>query len=102
MSWSAPVTIEWWGPVEVPERIKRKLTRLVDGLGALLNEYEAHLFDMANRAANGLDFLMPKIELTLPLYEEGCTYKLRMFRLGHTQIFLETVKGDAVGEVFLG
>ena len=95
------VSVEWWGPVEVPDRIKRKVTRLVQSLGPVLNEYEANLFDMTNRAASGFEYLMPKIELTLPLYEEGLTFKLRMLRLDHTQIFIETRDGDAVGEVFL-
>jgi len=101
MPWSGPVSIEWWGPVEVDTRIQRKLTRLVEDMGVLLSEYEAHLYDMTSRTPKGLEFLVPKIELTLPLYEEGRTFRIRMMRLTQTQIFLETQQGDAVGEVFL-
>lgn len=101
MPCTLPVSVEWWGPVEVPDRIKRKVTRIVESMGTVLSEYEASLYDMTNRAANGLEFLMPRIELTLPLYEEGLTYKIRMLRIGSTQIFIETPQGDALGEIFL-
>lgn len=95
------VTVEWWANADVPERVRRKATRLLKSMAPVLNEYEAHLYDMANLASNGLDYLMPKIELNLPLYEERTAFRIRMVRLDATQIFLETKRGDAVAEVYL-
>ena len=95
------VTVDWWANADVSDRVRRKVNRLVKSLGPVLNEYEASLFDMTNLASNGLDYLMPKIELNLPLYEEKVAFRIRMIRLDATQIFIETKKGDAVAEVFL-
>lgn len=95
------VTVEWWANADVPERVRRKVTRLLKSLGPVLNEYEAQLYDMTNLASNGLDYLMPKIELNLPLYEDRVAFRVRMVRLDATQIFLETKRGDAVAEVHL-
>jgi hypothetical protein len=95
------VTIDWKPTADVPDRIRRKVNRLVRSLGPVLNEYEANLFDMTNLASNGLDYLMPKIELSLPLYEENCAFRVRMTRVDLTRIFLETKDGEPVAEVFL-
>ena len=95
------LTINWWTNADVTDRVKRKVTKLVKTLAPVLNEYEAALFDMSNLASNGLDYLMPKIELNVPVYEEKTAFRIRMMRLDATQIFLETKKGDAVAEIFL-
>lgn len=96
------VTVEWWARAKVEPRVRRKLERILRELAPVLNEYEAHLFDMTNLAANGLDWLMPKIEVNLPLYEERVAFRLRMIRLDTTQMFIETKKGEAVAEIHLG
>ncbi|HVL49315.1 MAG TPA: hypothetical protein VM889_12210 [Candidatus Thermoplasmatota archaeon] len=104
------VSIEWWSPPanatttrrEVPnERVRKKVESMLAEIAPLLNEYEASLYDMSNLASNGLDYLMPKIELNIPLYEERVSFRLRMIRLDQTQIFLETKKGDAIAEIRL-
>lgn len=95
------VAVEWKATNEVPDRVRRKVNRLLRTLAPVLNEYEASLYDMTNLASNGLDYLMPKIELNLPLYEEKVHFRVRMTRLDLTKIHLETKDGEPVAEVFL-
>lgn len=95
------LTVDWWSGEKVPLRVRRKVDRLLADLAPQLNEMEAHLYDLHVLASNGLDWLMPKIELTVPLYEDGMVFRLRLMRLEETQMVLETRKGEAVAEVVL-
>ena len=95
------LTVDWWSRDKVPLRVRRKVERMLQACAPQINEFEAHLYDMHVRASNGLDWLMPKIELTVPVYEEGMVFRLRLLRLEETQMVLETRKGEAVAEVVL-
>jgi hypothetical protein len=95
------VLVEWRGGPQVPDRVRRKLQRLLKSLAPVLNEYEASLYDMANLASNGFEYLAPSIELALPLYDERLEFRLRMDRNGATRIALFGEGGEPVGEVFL-
>lgn len=95
------VTVEWWADDRVPARLQRKVARLVEEIAPQLNEMEAALDDLHRLASNGYEWLMPKIEVTLPLYEEGEVFRLRLLRLEETQMVLETRQGEAVAEVRL-
>lgn len=95
------LSVDWWSADKVPLRVQRKVDRLLQEIAPQLNEFEALLYDMHAKASNGLDWLMPKIELTIPVYEDGMVFRLRLLRLDETQMILETRKGEAVAEVVL-
>lgn len=93
------MNVEWLAEDKVPVRVRGKLEALLAEIAPQLNEFEAHLWDLHGLASNGLDWLMPKIELNVPIFEEGLTFRLRLVRLDETQIFLETRKGEPVAEI---
>lgn len=95
------VTVDWWEGSRVPRKLRTKVADLVQALAPQINEFEACLHELERLASNGHEFLMPKIELTIPVYEEGAVFRLRMVRLDTTQMILETRKGEAVGEVLV-
>lgn len=95
------VAVDWWTDADVSDRVRRKLNRLMRKLAPVLNEYEASLYDMTNLASNGYEYLSPKVELHVPLYEERVSFRLRMVRHDTTQIFVETECGETVAEVYL-
>ena len=95
------VRVDWWPSARVPARVRRKLDALLQGIAPQLNEVEACLHDLQRHASHGLEWLIPKIELNLPLYEERAAFRLRLVRLDETRMLLETRAGDVVGEVFL-
>ena len=69
-------TLTWRSLAATDPRIRARVTEEVRGLAWTLSQMEALLHD-AHRAA-GMEhaFLMPRIELRLPLYDVGRRYRI--------------------------
>lgn len=98
---SVEARIAWRPQARVPPEVRRELERLVADLAPVLSEVETDVDTLSRRASCGLEWLLPHIELTLPLYERGRVYRLRFFRDDATDIALVTRSGARVATIRL-
>lgn len=99
---AAPALVEWLPGARVGPALRRKVERLLGSLTPVLSEFEADLDGASRRAACGYAWLLPRFELTLPLYEDQAVFRLRMTRLDEPEMLVVTRNGRAVARVRLG
>lgn len=65
------VRLQWRTGVDIPPETRERVTREIDTLAWELSQTEALLHDAMRVAGQTRAYLMPRIELRLPLYDAG-------------------------------
>lgn len=82
------VTLAWRSLAATDSRIRSRVTEEVRGLAWTLSQMEALLHDAHRAAGHEHAFLMPRIELKLPLYDVGRRYRLVLTYVERARISL--------------
>lgn len=96
---SIEARVVWEKGARVAPEVRAEVERLVSDLAPALSEIEADADTLGKRASCGLEWLLPRIELTLPLYERGVVFRLRITRDEATDAAILTRSGSRVATV---
>lgn len=95
------VRLSWRSAVTLDDSLKDRLTNEVEQISWTLSQMEA-LVDEAHRLT-GMEhaYLLPRLELRLPLYDVGKRYRLSLSYVEKRRITLLDDQGRAVADVTL-
>lgn len=98
---SLQVAVCWRTLATTDPALRARLTAEIRALSWTLNQMEA-LLDDAHRCT-GLEhaYLMPRIELRLPLYDVGLRYRLLLTHVDRARISLVDEEGRKLADVTL-
>jgi hypothetical protein len=97
----AHVTLVWKSLVAVDPLIRTRVAEEVRGLAWTLSQMEALLHDAHRATALEHAFLMPRIELKLPLYDLGRRYRIVLTYMEKARIALMDEDGRKLADVRL-
>lgn len=93
------VLVDWSPSAKVAADVRPEVEAMLRELAPVLSDIEADADTLHKRASCGLEWLLPRIELTVPLYERGLVFRLRITRDDTTDAGLFTRSGSRVATV---
>lgn len=95
------VDIRWRASAPSDAAVRRRVAEEIRHVSWALSQMEAMLFDAHQSVAVAHAYLLPRLELRLPLYDLGLRYKLVYTCHEKTLIALVDEKGKRVADVRL-
>lgn len=95
------VRVQWRAAAEVPLAIRKRVDRELATLAWELSQAEALLHDAARLASGPRAFLMPRIELRLPLYEERRRLRIVFTHVEKPEIAIADEAGKRLADIRL-
>ena len=95
------VRVEWRVGYELPPETRERVAREIDGLAWELTQTEALLTDAMRVAGDARAYLMPRIELRLPVYEAGRRLRIIFSHVDAARIHLVDEAGKRMAEITL-
>lgn len=99
----APITIRlaWRPGVQLAAPLRERILQEIDALSWELSQTEALLCDLHRVAGHERAWLMPRIELRVPLFDENRRFRLAFSHLEKTRILLVDEEGKRLADVTL-
>ena len=95
------VRVTWRSGVDLPIETRERVGRELHGIAWELSQAEALLHDCMRVASDDRAFLMPRIELRLPLYEAGRRLRIVLSHIDAARIHLLDEEGKRLADVVL-
>ena len=95
------VHVSWRAPAPTDERVRARILEEIQQASWTLNQLEALLYDAHHLTASQHPWMLPRLELRLPLYDMDLRYRLVFQCLDKTRLTLEDDKGRRVADVTL-
>jgi hypothetical protein len=95
------VRLQWRAAVDVPAETRERIARELAGITWELSQAEALLHDAMRVAGHERAYLMPRIELRLPLYEDGRRLRIVFSHIDSPRIHLVDEEGKRLADVVI-
>lgn len=95
------IHLAWRDSAPVSEAVRERITREVHDVSWTLNQMETLVFDAHQLAGAHQAWLLPRLELKLPLYDVRRRYKLVCTCLDRCEWHIEDARGRRVADVRL-
>lgn len=95
------VRIDWRAGITLPAELRERVATELAGLAWELSQAEALLDDVVRVAGHERAYLMPRIELRLPLYEERRRLRILFSQVDAPRIHLVDEEGKRLADVQL-
>lgn len=95
------VKLQWRPAAAIPSETRERVARELHGLAWELTQSEALLADVVRVAGHERAYLMPRIELRLPLYDEKRRLRIVFSHIDAARIHLVDEEGKRLADVTL-
>lgn len=95
------VRLAWRPGVSLPDAVRERVCREIECLSWELNQTEALLNDLHRVAGQERAWLMPRIELRVPLYDMNRRFRLSFSHIDKTRIVLVDEDAKKLADVTL-
>lgn len=95
------VHVSWRAHAPTDEKVRARIVEELRQASWTLNQLEALLFDAHHLTAGQHAWMLPRLELRLPLYDVGLRYRLVYQCLDKPRLALQDEKGRRIADVSL-
>lgn len=93
--------VHWRPGVTLPQPLRERVAREVSGLSWELSQAEALLHDAVRVAGHERAWLMPRIELRVPIYDENRRFRVVLSHIEKPRITLVDEDGKRLADVVI-